>query len=159
MNILVVAVHIIVCLVLIIVILLQAGRDQGLTGGSFGGNVQSLFGTKASSFLTKATSVCAILFLFTCIGLNILEIQKSRSLFQANNNKQSPLDVEQIKKDLEKIKKIDPNGAAAGIKAVQTGKNIVVTGTTTAKEDATQPAAETTPKAVVPSQTPEAPKP
>lgn len=104
MNILVITIHIIVCFVLIIVILLQAGRGQGLTGSSFGGNVQSLFGTKASSFLTKATSVCAILFLFTCIGLNILEVQKSRSLFRPPSG-QTPLDVEQIKKALEKIKK------------------------------------------------------
>ena len=104
MSILVVCIHVIVCLVLIIVILLQAGRGQGLTGASFGGNVQSLFGTKASSFLTKATSISAILFLFTCIGLNILDIQKSKSLFKAPST-QAPLDVDQIKKALEKIKK------------------------------------------------------
>jgi preprotein translocase subunit SecG len=134
MNILVVTLHIIVCFVLIIVILLQAGRGQGLTGGTFGGNVQSLFGTKASSFLTKATSVCAILFLFTCIGLNILEIQKSRSLFRAPGS-QSPLDVEQIKKALEKIKKTDKAAATpatktvlpAAAKAVETGKKETAT--------------------------------
>ncbi len=115
MNIFVVCIHVIVCLVLIIVILLQAGRGQGLTGASFGGNVQSLFGTKASSFLTKATSVCAILFLFTCIGLNILEIQKSRSLFKSPNA-QASLDVEQIKKALAKINKTDKTANAATLK-------------------------------------------
>lgn len=110
MNILVICIHVIVCLVLIVVILLQAGRGQGLTGASFGGgNVQSLLGTKASSFLTKATSVCAVLFLFTCIGLNVLEIQKSRSLFKAPNA-QASLDVEQIKKALENMKKTDKTG-------------------------------------------------
>ncbi|MFA5166951.1 MAG: preprotein translocase subunit SecG [Candidatus Omnitrophota bacterium] len=117
MNILVVCIHIIVCLVLIIVILLQAGRGQGLTGSSFGGNVQSLFGTKASSFLTKATSVCAVLFLFTCIGLNVLEIQKSRSLFKSPGS-QVPLDVEQIKKALEKIKKTEKAGTTTATKTV-----------------------------------------
>jgi preprotein translocase subunit SecG len=117
MNILVVSIHILVCFVLIIVILLQAGRGQGLTGASFGGNVQSLFGTKASSFLTKATSVCAILFLFTCIGLNILEVQKSRSLFKTPSN-QTPLDVEQIKKALEKIKKTDKAATTTGVQTV-----------------------------------------
>ena len=118
MNILVVCIHVVVCFVLIIVILLQAGRGQGLTGSSFGGgNVQSLFGTKASSFLTKATSVCAILFLFTCIGLNILEIQKSRSLFRAPSG-QAPLDVEQIKKALEKVKKTDKAGTTTATKTV-----------------------------------------
>jgi len=132
MNILVVSIHVIVCLVLIIVILLQAGRGQGLTGGSFGGgNVQSLFGTKASSFLTKATSVCAIVFLFTCIGLNILEIQKSHSLFKSPNH-QASLDVEQIKKALAKIKQTDKTGAATTTQTTTTFKTDV------AKADATK---------------------
>jgi preprotein translocase subunit SecG len=130
MNILVVCIHVLVCLVLIIVILLQAGRGQGLTGSSFGGNVQSLFGTKASSFLTKATSICAILFLFTCIGLNILEVQKSRSLFKAPGT-QAPLDVEQIKKALEKVKKVEKDAAQTASKPVE------------AAEAATNQAAET----------------
>ncbi len=158
MNILVVTIHIIVCFVLIIVILLQAGRGQGLTGGSFGGNVQSLFGTKASSFLTKATSVCAILFLFTCIGLNVLEVQKSRSLFRGPGN-QTPLDVEQIKKALEKIKQIDPATAAASAKAIKTGKaTTVATTTAKAQSDATK-LAETAKKEVAKTALPEATKP
>jgi preprotein translocase subunit SecG len=135
MNILVVCIHVVVCLVLIIVILLQAGRGQGLTGASFGGgNVQSLFGTKASSFLTKATSVCAILFLFTCIGLNILEVQKSRSLFKTPQSK-APLDVEQIKKTLEKMKQADKTGAAAKAKAAIPSKEEAAKLAETAKAD------------------------
>lgn len=122
MSILVVCIHVIVCLVLIIVILLQAGRGQGLTGANFGGNVQSLFGTKANSFLTKATSVSAIVFLFTCIGLNVIDIQKSRSLFQAKNT-QAPLDVEQIKKALEKIKKTDKSGNLLSSKLADASKS------------------------------------
>ena len=130
MNILVICVHVIVCFVLIIVILLQAGRGQGLTGGSFGGgNVQSLFGTKASSFLTKATSVCAILFLFTCIGLTILQAQKNRSLFKAPNT-QAPLDVEQIKKALAKIKKTDKTGTATFTQTAANAKTDVAAAAT-----------------------------
>jgi len=142
MNILVVCIHVVVCLVLIIVILLQAGRGQGLTGGSFGGgNVQSLFGTKASSFLTKATSVCAILFLFTCIGLNILEVQKSRSLFKSPNATPA-LDVEQVKRALAKLKMTDKAAATTNtktdvaktdaVKSAETLKKEVVTPVTTA---------------------------
>ena len=139
MNLLVVCIHVVVCFVLIIVILLQAGRGQGLTGGSFGGgNVQSLFGTKASSFLTKATSVCAVLFLFTCIGLNILEVQKSRSLFKSPGA-QVPLDIEQIKKALQKIKQTDkttPGTKAAtdAAQAAQTAKADVAKLTENAKQ-------------------------
>ena len=137
MNILVVCLHVVVCFVLIIVILLQAGRGQGLTGSSFGGNVQSLFGTKASSFLTKATSICAILFLFTCIGLNILQVQKSRSLFKTPNV-QSPLDVEQIKKALEKIKKTDKAGTTTATKTFTVSKTGTEKAADTAKAEATK---------------------
>jgi preprotein translocase subunit SecG len=137
MNILVITIHIIVCFVLIIVILLQAGRGQGLTGSSFGGNVQSLFGTKASSFLTKATSVCAILFLFTCIGLNIIEVQKSRSLFRTPSG-QTPLDVEQIKKALEKIKKTDKAATTTATQTVTPAKTEADKAVEAANADATK---------------------
>ncbi|HLD50239.1 MAG TPA: preprotein translocase subunit SecG [bacterium] len=104
MMILLVSVHVIVCLILILVILLQAGRGQGLTGPSFAsGNVQSLFGTRAADFLTKATSVAAIFFLFTCIGLDIIESRKSRSLLEGMN-RPAPIDMETIKKALESAK-------------------------------------------------------
>ena len=146
MNILVVCIHGIVCLVLILVILLQAGRGQGLTGSSFGGNVQSLLGTKASSFLTKATSVCAILFLFTCIGLNILEVQKSRSLFKSPKS-QVPLDVEQIKRTLEKMKKSEKTGTAAAPQTAATAaKANAANLAETPKKEAVTPVTETAKK-------------
>ena len=103
MSILLVAVHVTICFILIAVILLQAGRGQGLTGASFSGNVQSLFGTRTADFLTKATTVSAILFLFTCIGLDIIEAHRSRSLFETKKPT-TPVDVAQIQKVLEKIK-------------------------------------------------------
>jgi len=102
--ILLVSLHVIVCFILILVILVQGGRGQGLTGGSFsGGGVQGLFGTRAADFLTKATSISAVLFLFTCIGLDIYSTRQSRSLFQAQRPV-APVDVQQIQKVLEKIK-------------------------------------------------------
>ena len=147
MNLLIIGVHIIVCFVLIIVILLQAGRGQGLTGSNFGGNVQSLLGTKASSFLTKATSVCAILFLFTCIGLNVLEVRKSHSLYQAPQSR-APLDVNQIKKALEKMKlaeaakaaaKTATPGAAKAADAPSTAAAVKTVTTAAAKAEAPKP--------------------
>ena len=104
MQILLVAVHVVICFVLIAVILLQAGRGQGLAGSNFtAGNVQSLFGTRAADFLTKATTVSAILFLFTCIGLDIFESHRSKSLFESKRPT-VPVDTQQIQKVLEKIK-------------------------------------------------------
>ena len=105
MTALLIILHVIVCLILIFVILVQGGRGQGLTGPTFAsGNVQSLFGTRAADFLTKATSVAAICFIFTCIGLNFVETQKSRSLM-GRTGKRAPVDMETIKKILEKVKK------------------------------------------------------
>ena len=106
MGILLIIVHVVICFILIAVILLQAGRGQGLAGPSFtAGSVQSLFGTRAADFLTKATTVAAILFLFTCIGLDVIETQKSKSLFERRRTPPvASVDAQQIQKVLEKIK-------------------------------------------------------
>ena len=115
MTILIVAVHVIVCFVLILVILLQAGRGAGLSWGNMGGTPQSVFGTKSATFLTKATSVCAIVFLVTCLALNILETRKSKSLFAKANPSQ--VDIEKIKKALEQIKEKAPESGAQAVTA------------------------------------------
>ena len=101
MTILVVILHVFVCLFLIVVILLQAGRGQGLSWGVFGGNPQSILGTKTASFLTRLTTGCAIVFLFTCIGLNIIETRKSRSLF-GTQQAPSQIDFSKLKEALDK---------------------------------------------------------
>ena len=104
MTIFLVIVHVLVCLILILVILLQAGRGQGLSGPTFAsGNVQSLLGTRAGDFLTKATSIAAVCFLFTCIGLNFIETQKSKSLLDAGRRRPQ-VDMATLKKVLEKVK-------------------------------------------------------
>lgn len=119
LAILVTIIHVIVCFILIAVILLQAGKGQGLAGASFGGgNVQSLLGTKGADFMTKATTVAAIGFMLTCLTLSFIETQKSRSLLQSSSAA-APLDVDQIKKALEKVK---AEADASGIE--QTAENM-----------------------------------
>ncbi len=80
MFIFVVVIHIISSLLLITIILMQSGRGGGLTD-SFAG-AESIFGTKTSSFMVRATSILAVIFLFTCIGLAVLSTQRSRSLIE-----------------------------------------------------------------------------
>ncbi|MBI4358886.1 MAG: preprotein translocase subunit SecG [Candidatus Omnitrophica bacterium] len=100
MIIVIVILHVIVCLFLILVILLQAGRGQGLSWGVFGGTPQSILGTRTASFLSRVTTACAVIFLFTCIALNIIETRKSRSLF-APAKPATQLDFAKIKEALE----------------------------------------------------------
>lgn len=81
MGIAISVIHYIVCVALIVIILLQAGRGHGLTGGMFGGEgSQSLFGAKSASFMTKMTTVAAIAFLVTSLGLDMYTSYKSKSL-------------------------------------------------------------------------------
>src|SRR5450631_2939562 len=63
-------VHILVCLFLILVVLLQAGKGGGM-GIAFGGaGSQTVFGSSgAGNFLTRLTSITAALFLLTSLAL------------------------------------------------------------------------------------------
>ena len=78
---LVIGIHVTVCVVLIIIILIQRGRGGGFIE-SFAG-LESMFGTKTSAFLSKATSVLAVLFFFTCLILAFLSLRESKSLMRA----------------------------------------------------------------------------
>ena len=70
---LVIAIHIIVCLALIMIVLLQTGKGADM-GAAFGaGSSQTLFGSAGpGGFLTKATTGAAIVFMLTSLGLAYL---------------------------------------------------------------------------------------
>ncbi|MBN3039917.1 MAG: preprotein translocase subunit SecG [Candidatus Omnitrophica bacterium] len=70
--------HVIVVLCLVGVILVQRGRSGGLVEAL--GGVESIFGTKTSSFFVKATVVLAILFFSTSLSLAYLSKQRGKSL-------------------------------------------------------------------------------
>ena len=77
---LIIAIHVIVSLVLIAVILLQAGRGGGLSETFGGSSTQTLFGTKTSVFLTRATAASAIIYILTCLTLAVMTSHRGRSL-------------------------------------------------------------------------------
>jgi preprotein translocase subunit SecG len=67
---LVTIIHVVVSLFLILVILLQAGKDGGMGAGLGGGGAQSVFGGRGSqTFLSKVTSVSAAVFMVTSLTL------------------------------------------------------------------------------------------
>lgn len=85
---LVITIHVIVCVVLITVILIQRGRGGGFIE-SFSG-LESMFGTKTSEFLSRLTSVLAVVFFFTCLGLAFLSLKESKSLMRGVKPKAIP---------------------------------------------------------------------
>lgn len=63
--------HVIVCVVLVILVLLQAGREG--MGVIFGGGNSSVFGSAgAGGILVKLTTVLAVLFIATSLFYNII---------------------------------------------------------------------------------------
>jgi len=80
------AVHVLVCIGLIAVVLLQSGKGGGLAGGAFGGTAQTVFGGRgATDFMTRATMVLGGAFFVTSLVLALLSSnpgRASRSLIQ-----------------------------------------------------------------------------
>ena len=73
--------HVFVCCVLMFVVLLQQGRGGGL-GAAFGGGAASqVFGGRgAGNILTKATAICATIFMLTSITLAYRSSSQDRAL-------------------------------------------------------------------------------
>ncbi len=66
-------VHVLVCIFLIIVVLLQSGKAADLAGAFGGMGSQTAFGPRGSAtLLSKATTVSAIVFMITSLSLSIL---------------------------------------------------------------------------------------
>lgn len=73
MFILLTIVHVIVCVFLIIVVLLQSGKAADLAGAFGGMGSQTAFGPRGSAtLLSKATTGSAIVFMITSLSLSIL---------------------------------------------------------------------------------------
>jgi preprotein translocase subunit SecG len=67
------ALHVIVCVFLIISVLLQSGKAADLAGAFGGMGSQTAFGPRGSAtLLSKATTISAILFMLTSLSLSIL---------------------------------------------------------------------------------------
>ncbi len=70
--------HVIVCFILVLVVLLQSGKGADLAGAFGGGSTQTAFGSRGpASFLSKLTTIAAIIFMLTSIGLSLISTQKA----------------------------------------------------------------------------------
>jgi preprotein translocase subunit SecG len=78
--------HLLICLALIGVVLIQSGKGGGLAGGAFGGSAQTVFGGRgATDVVTRATMVLGGMFFVTSIVLALMTTGQrgpTRSLVQ-----------------------------------------------------------------------------
>jgi preprotein translocase subunit SecG len=90
-------IHVIICLFLVLVVLLQQGKGGGL-GASFGGGGagQVFGGGGAGNLLTRTTAICATLFMLTSVSLAYISTSGDRAL-----RDRAKVEEQQEKKDTE----------------------------------------------------------
>ena len=86
-----VVLHVIACLFLIGVVLLQQGKSQDLASAFGGGGTQTAFGPRGSAnVLSRATTILAALFMVTSLALSLLRPHDSSFLDQVTAPSPSP---------------------------------------------------------------------
>jgi preprotein translocase subunit SecG len=80
MTIVITLIHILVCLFLIVVVLLQSGKAADLAGAFGGMGSQTAFGPRGSgTLLSRATTIAAATFMITSLTLAILATRGAAS--------------------------------------------------------------------------------
>ena len=78
----IVVVHILVCIALILIVLLQAGKGAEM-GAAFGGASQTIFGSAgAMGFLSKLTTVAAVIFMITSLLLTFSSTKRASTIMK-----------------------------------------------------------------------------
>lgn len=87
-------VHVIVCLFLVGIVLLQHGKGADI-GASFGGSSQSLFGTEGPlPLLNKITTAAAIIFMLTSVTLAYISSRAGTTSVMTNVTVSQPAQVQ-----------------------------------------------------------------
>jgi len=116
--------HVLVCIFLIAVVLLQRGKGAEM-GAVFGGGASStVFGSRgAGNFLTLLTKICAAVFMLTSLSLSYLYTERAgESLFEGGieTSQQEPFEQvgtvapEEADVDTPQTDAIDPSEATEG---------------------------------------------
>lgn len=83
MNTVLIVFHIFICVTLVLVVLVQAGKDGGIGMMSGGGSSQSVFGSSGgANFFTKFTSLTAAFFMVTSVFLTLSKSGHKKSVFE-----------------------------------------------------------------------------
>jgi preprotein translocase subunit SecG len=88
-------IHVIVCVFLAVVVLLQSGKAADLAGAFGGMGSQTVFGPRGSAtVLSKATTIAAALFMVTSLSLSIISTRAGKgstpTIFDKNVKTNAP---------------------------------------------------------------------
>jgi len=76
-----------VCLILVIAVLMQSGKAADLAGAFGGVGSATAFGARGTAtILSKVTTICAVLFMFTSLGLWVLSGKEAKSAVSGEKN-------------------------------------------------------------------------
>lgn len=102
-------IHVLTCIFLMLVVLLQSGRDGGM-GAMGGGGSQTVFGGRgAGNFLTRLTGICAAIFMSTSMILSLIAARHGGSLEDKVEEFNEPEPIPQIDPTTLEIPKEIPN--------------------------------------------------
>ncbi|MGD8539191.1 MAG: preprotein translocase subunit SecG [Candidatus Aminicenantes bacterium] len=105
MSVFITIIHVIVCVILIVAVLLQSGKAADLAGAFGGMGSQSVFGPRsAATLLSKLTTISAVLFMITSLGLWILSSRgTTRSVLSGEEApvQEKPAATTEVKKEAE----------------------------------------------------------
>ena len=78
----IIIIHVLVCVALILIVLLQAGKGAEM-GAAFGGASQTIFGSAgAMGFLSKLTTVAAVIFMITSLLLTFTSTRRGSTIMK-----------------------------------------------------------------------------
>ena len=124
MDTLLTIVHVIVCLFLVCIVLLQHGKGADI-GATFGGSSQSLFGSEGPlPLLNKITTASAIVFMLTSLTLAYLSSNSSTTSVMSEIAKPAPAKID-LAKPVAPVDKPMSTEAAAPVKEAAQDKPAV----------------------------------
>jgi len=80
MSALIIFIHVVACVLLATIILMQSGRGGGLTEQF--AQAGEVFGARTNEMLVKFTTILSVIFFVTCLSLAILSASRGKSLMR-----------------------------------------------------------------------------
>lgn len=109
-------IHVVICLALVVVVLMQHGKQQGLSGAIAGG-AETFFGKNkgrtVDAMLKKFTAVVAILFIISSVALTFVAVQNAAPAESTGTTDSATQDLGNVTAD-ENGNLVDANGNIIG---------------------------------------------